>query len=116
MLEKTQKGDLDITEWLLWFLKCLEAVFDSTESVIDKVIEKSVFWEKCRPVPMNERQTKMINMLWDGFDGKLKSSKWAKICNCSEDTALRDITFLVEKGILQKSREGGRSTNYELNI
>lgn len=116
ILEKTQKGNLDITEWLLGFLKCLEAAVDSTEKVIDKVIEKAVFWERCRHIPMNERQTKMVNMLWDGFEGKLKSSKWAKICKCSEDTALRDISFLVDEGVLRKSEEGGRSTNYELNL
>jgi len=116
VLEMTQKGNLDITKWLLWFLKCLDAAIDSTESVIDKVIAKSVFWERFRHIPMNERQTKMVNMLWDGFNGKLKSSKWAKICKCSEDTALRDISYLVDAGVLRKSNEGGRSTNYELNI
>ena len=116
VLEKTQKGNLDITAWLLWFLKCLEAAIDATEKVIDKVVAKAVFWEKNRHIPMNERQTKMVNMLWDGFEGRLKSSKWAKICKCSEDTALRDISFLVSEGVLRKSDKGGRSTNYELNI
>jgi len=116
VLEKTQKGNLEITEWILWFLKCLESAIDSTEMEIDKIIKKAVFWEKFRHIPMNDRQTKMVNMLWDGFEGKLKSSKWAKICKCSEDTALRDISFLVDKGVLRKSNEGGRSTNYELNI
>jgi len=114
VLERTQKGSLEITEWLLWFLKCLENAIDSTEAEIDRVIGKALFWNRCRHIPMNERQTKMVNMLCDGFKGKLKSSKWAKICKCSEDTALRDISYLVDKGVLRKSDEGGRSTSYEL--
>lgn len=114
ILEKTQKGSLDITNWLVWFLDCLEAALVDTEKSISMVLQKTAFWEKHRLVPMNERQIKIVNLLWDGFEGKLTSSKWGKITKCSPDTALRDIQDLVVKGILRKREEGGRSTNYEL--
>jgi Fic family protein len=114
IFEKTQKGGLDITLWLEWFLDCLEAALLETEKSLSRVLGKANFWEEHRLVSMNNRQVKMINLLWDGFDGKLNSSKWAKITKCSSDTALRDIQDLISKGILQKSDEGGRSTSYEL--
>lgn len=114
ILEKTQKGGLDITLWLQWFFDCLEAALLETEKSLSRVLGKANFWEEHRLVSMNNRQVKMINMLWDGFDGKLNSSKWAKVTKCSSDTALRDIQDLINKGILQKSDEGGRSTSYEL--
>lgn len=116
ILEKTQKGDLDITEWLEWFLDCLEASLLDTGKSVDTVLQKTSFWDKHRLVPMNERQIKMVNLLWDGFEGKLTSSKWGKITKCSTDTALRDIQDLIIKGILRKTDEGGRSTNYELIV
>ncbi len=116
ILEKTQKGDLDITDWLEWFLNCLEAALIDTEITISTVLQKAAFWDKHRLVPMNERQIKMVNLLWDGFDGKVTSSKWGKITKCSADTALRDIQDLIAKNILQKTDEGGRSTNYELTL
>lgn len=116
ILEKTQKGGLDITGWLEWFLDCLEAALINTEKSISSVLQKAAFWDKYRLVPMNERQIKMVNLLWDGFDGKLTSSKWGKITKCSADTALRDIQDLITKGVLRKTDEGGRSTNYELVI
>lgn len=116
ILEKTQKGGLDITDWLEWFLDCLEAALIDTEKSISTVLQKAVFWDKHRLVPMNERQIKMVNLLWDGFDGKLTSSKWGKITKSSADTALRDIQDLIVKGVLRKTDEGGRSTNYELVI
>lgn len=116
ILEKTQKGGLDITDWLEWFLDCLEAALVDTEKSISTVLQKAVFWDKHRLVPMNERQIKMVNLLWDGFDGKLTSSKWGKITKSSADTALRDIQDLIVKGVLRKTDEGGRSTNYELVI
>lgn len=78
------------------------------------ILQKAAFWDKYRLVSMNERQIKMVNLLWDGFDGKLTSSKWAKITKCSPDTALRDIQDLITKGVFRKTDEGGRSTNYEL--
>lgn len=116
ILGKTQKGDLDITEWLEWFLDCLEASLLDTGKSVDTVLQKTSFWDKHRLVPMNERQIKMVNLLWDGFEGKLTSSKWGKITKCSTDTALRDIQDLIIKGILRKTDEGGRSTNYELIV
>lgn len=114
VLEKTQKGSVDITGWLEWFLDCLEAALLETEKSITTVLQKATFWDKFRLVSMNERQVKMVNLLWDGFDGKLTSSKWAKITKCSPDTALRDIQDLINKGALRKTDEGGRSTGYEL--
>ncbi len=114
VLEKTQKGDLDITNWLSWFLNCLEAALLEREQTLSNILKKVRFWEKNRLVNLNGRQLKMVNLLWDGFDGKLSSSKWGKITKCSRDTALRDIQDLIDKGVLQKTNEGGRSTNYEL--
>nr|WP_320059152.1 Fic family protein [uncultured Bacteroides sp.] len=116
VLEKTQKGGMDITGWLEWFLDCLEAALLDTESSISTVLRKAAFWDKHRLASMNGRQIKMVNLIWEDFDGKLTSSKWAKIAKCSADTALRDIQDLVAKGVLRKMDEGGRSTNYELVI
>lgn len=79
-------------------------------------LQKAAFWDKHRLVSMNERQIKMVNLLWDGFNGKVTSSKWGKITKCSADTALRDIQDLIAKNVLRKTNEGGRSTNYELNL
>lgn len=115
ILEKSQKGDLDITEWLLWFLSCLEKAIRRALSIVDKTLQKGKFWDKFRNISVNERQRKVINHLWDGFDGKLTSSKWAKICHCSQDTALRDINDLISKGMLRDSGEQGRNANYLLN-
>lgn len=114
ILEKTQKGDLDITGWLEWFLDCLQTALLNTEKLISTILQKAAFWDKYRSVAMNERQIRIVNLLWDGFDGKLTSSKWGKITKCSPDTALRDIQDLIAKGVLRKTDEGGRSTNYEL--
>lgn len=114
VLERTQKGDMDITEWLLWFLGCLENAILRASEAVKRTLEKAVYWDKFRHVEVNERQRKIINRLWDGFDGKLTSSKWAKICSCSQDTALRDINDLIGKGMLRDSGEGGRSKNYVL--
>ena len=115
LLEKTQKGDLDITEWLRWFLESIEQAIKRTIDSIDNTIEKSKFWDRHRDEEVNERQRKIINRLWDGFEGKLTTSKYAKINHCSQDTALRDFNDLIEKGMLLKSGEGGRSANYLLN-
>lgn len=114
VLERTQRGDGDITEWLLWFLKCFEKALDSTQETLSSVMRKADFWERHRDVSFNERQRKLLNMQFDGFFGKLTSSKWAKIAKCSSDTALNDINDLIAKGILRKTAEGGRSTNYIL--
>jgi Fic family protein len=114
ILEKTQRGDLDITDWLLWFLDCLLKSLKSTESVLHKVLQKANFWQKHAAISLNDRQRTMINKLFDGFEGKLNTSKWAKMTKISTDTALRDIQDLVNKDILKKEEAGGRSTNYEL--
>lgn len=114
VLERTQRGNGDITDWLLWFLDCFEQALDSTKDTLSSVIRKTDFWERHRDVSFNERQRKLLNMQFDGFFGKLTSSKWAKIAKCSSDTALNDINDLIAKGILRKSDEGGRSTNYVL--
>ena len=114
ILEKTQKGNLDITDWLKWFLNCLINALKSTDSVLVRVLSKADFWARHSETMINERQKKLLNILLDGFDGKLTSSKWARIAKCSKDTAIRDINDLIEKNILQKEAAGGRSTNYEL--
>ena len=92
MLEETQKGDLEITPWLAWFLECLDRAFDGAEAVLAGVFRKAHFWEKYRGASFNARQRDILNRLLDGFEGKLTSSKYAKIEKCSADTALRDIT------------------------
>lgn len=114
ILEKTQKGNLDITSWILWFFDCLLHALKKTETIFHSVFRKADFWQKHSATVINERQRMIINKLFDGFDGKLTTSKWAKITKCSTDTALRDIQDLVNKGILRKEEAGGRSTNYEL--
>ncbi|OZI31852.1 cell filamentation protein Fic [Bordetella genomosp. 10] len=114
MLERTQKGSLDVTGWLSWFLDTLASAVASAQTTLDAVLAKSRFWQRWAGLPLNERQVKLLNRLLDGFDGKLTSSKWAAIAKCSPDTALRDITQLLELGVLEKSPGGGRSTGYEL--
>jgi len=116
ILEKTQQGDLDITNWLEWYLNCLLHAIENSEKILEKIMIKHSFWAENSQVTLNERQRKILNMLMDDFEGVLNTSKWAKIGKCSQDTALRDIQDLMKKGILVKSRQGGRSTNYELNI
>ncbi len=116
ILEQTQKGDLDITEWLVWFLDCLAGALRATDHALARVLAKAKFWDRHRAEVLNERQRSMLNKLFDGFEGKLTSSKWAKIAKCSADTALRDIQDLVQKGMLKKDAAGGRSTSYELNL
>lgn len=115
ILEKTQKGNLDITEWMLWFLERFNDAIERAMSLTDNILKKAAFWECHRHVAMNARQTKMVNMLWDGFEGKLTTGKWAKISKCSSDTALRDIQDLINKGVLIKNEGEGRSTNYQLS-
>jgi Fic family protein len=113
-LEKTQKGNSDITEWILWFLQCLLHAIASSEETLSKIFHKAEFWKLHSKTIFNDRQQKIINKLLDGFDGKLTTSKWAKINKCSQDTALRDIQDLIKKDILIKESSGGRSTHYEL--
>ena len=114
ILETTQKGDLDIADWLVWFIECLGQAIDGAEAVLSSVIRKSRFWDRYKTPGLNERQRSMLNRLLNGFDGKLTSSKWAKIEKCSPDTALRDINDLMKRGILKKDEAGGRSTSYSL--
>lgn len=114
ILEKTQKGNLDVTDWIVWFLNCLINALKATDSILTRVLFKADFWQTHIDTTINDRQRKLLNKLMDGFDGKLTSSKWAKIAKCSKDSAVRDINDLIDKGILQKEEAGGRSTNYEL--
>ena len=114
VLESSQKGDLDISEWLLWFLNCLRGALLATEITLNKVLQKASFWDKNRSVTLNERQRLMLNKLLDGFEGNLTASKWAKITKSSPDTALRDIQDLIRKDVLAKTAAGGRSTSYVL--
>lgn len=116
ILERTQKGDLDITEWIIWFLECLKNSILYSSIIVDKVVKKHHFWIKNAGLINNERQQKMLNKLMDNFEGNLSTSKWAKMTKTSPDTALRDITDLVNKGILVKANSGGRSTHYILNF
>lgn len=114
-LEQAQKSDVDITPWVRWFLETMKEALEVAMARTENVVRKAHFWDTHRLTPLNERQKKVINMLFDGFEGKLNSSKWYKINHCSQDTANRDINDLIKKGILQQTSEGGRSTNYELN-
>ena len=114
ILEKTQKGDMDITSWLAWFLDCLDGAITRSENELQHVLTKARFWEEHRETPLNDRHRLMLNKLIDGFEGKLTSSKWALIAKCSQDTALRDIEALIALGILEKEPAGGRSTSYAL--
>ena len=113
-LEMTQKGSLDVTPWLQWFLDCLDRTFDRADDTLASVLKKARFWDKHANASFNGRQREMINRLLNGFVGKLTSSKWAQIAKCSQDTALRDIDDLVKRGVLVKDAGGGRSTSYSL--
>lgn len=114
MLEKAQKATLDITEWLEWFVECFSRAVENAHKVLEGTLYKARFWEKYTGHSFNERQRKVIQLLLDGFHGKLTSSKWAKINKCSQDTAYRDVLDLVERGVLKKDPGGGRSTSYSL--
>ncbi|MDO4704294.1 Fic family protein [Tannerella sp.] len=114
LMQTVCSRDMDVTEWLMWFLHCLETALTEAEASITRILEKSKFWEKYRLVRLNDRQVKMINLLWEGMDDKLTSSIWANINLCSPDTALRDIQDLIDKKILHKHGDGGRSTSYGL--
>jgi Fic family protein len=114
VLERTQKGTVDVTDWLSWFLATLGRAIASAQTTLDTVLAKARFWQRWAGTSLNERQVKLLGCMLDGFDGKLTSSKWARIAKCSPDTALRDITALLELGVLKRSPGGGRSTSYEL--
>lgn len=116
VLEKCQKGDTDITPWITWFLHCLKHAIAASESILQTVLFKARFWETHVGVAFNDRQRAIINRLLDRFEGKLTSSKWAKLSKCSQDTALRDINDLLMRKVLIKEVAGGRSTSYQLNV
>jgi Fic family protein len=115
-LERGQRAGLDVTPWLEWFLACLGRAIAKADQTLSGVLRKARVWEKLNQQPVNDRQRKIINKLIDGFEGKMTSSKYSKIVKCSEDTALRDIRSLVERGVLIKNEAGGRSTSYSLAI
>ena len=115
-LEQAQKGELDVTRWQDWFLNCLHRAIEGAQDTLSAVLGKARFWEHFAKEPLNERQIRVLNRLLDGFEGKLTTSKWAKIAKCSQDTAYRDILDLVDRGALQKDPGGGRSTSYSLII
>lgn len=114
VLETDTVSGTDITLWIEWFLTTLSCSLRRAQSDIERVVAKTLFWHKNRNVPMNDRQVKIVNRLWEGIEGKMTTSKWAKMTKTSQATALRDITDLIEKGILTSAADGGRSTNYVL--
>jgi Fic family protein len=114
ILEQTQRGSLDITQWMDWFLQCLGRAIDAAQVSLKGVLAKARFWDTFAATPLNDRQREVVNRLLDGFEGKLTTSKYAKLTSCSQDTALRDVLSLVERGMLTRGDAGGRSTSYEL--
>ena len=114
ILEQTQKGTMDITPWMEWFLNCLGRAIDGAQTTLSAVLAKGRFWERIQTNSLNERQRLVLNRLLDGFEGKLTTAKYAKLSKCSHDTALRDILPLIDRGILLRSAERGRSTSYVL--
>ncbi len=116
MLEQSQKSDCDITAWQDWFLSCLRRALQNADSTVDTVLQKSRFWQRFAAESLNDRQIRVLNKLLDGFEGKLTTTKWAKLTKCSQDTALRDIKDLIERGALRQEQGGGRSTSYALVV
>ncbi len=113
ILEKTQKGSMDITNWIVWFLETLLEAIKSSEDILSGVLKKAEFWQKHNNLIFNERQKKVLNRFMDEFKGHLTTTKWAKMCNCSQDTATRDIIYLIENKILKRTGSG-RNTHYKL--
>lgn len=116
ILENTQKGELDVTAWIKWFLNCLINALKASDKLLHQVLIKANYWNKNAAINLNERQRKVVNKLLDGFEGKLTSDKWSKLTNCSKDTAIRDINDLITKDLIQKEAAGGRSTSYVLKM
>lgn len=115
VLERTQRGGLDITPWMTWFVGCLDRAIDQAGSLTSGVLRKAAVWRRVHDgLPLNERQRRVVNKLLDGFDGFLTTSKYARIARCSADTALRDIGDLVDRGVLARNAAGGRSTSYRV--
>ena len=115
VLEQTQRGTLDITDWLVWFLECLSRAIATSEEKLSAVLSKARFWQTRQIVQLNARQRDMVNRLFDGFEGNLTTARWGRMTGCSHDTALRDITDLIDKGILTRNPGAGRRTSYRLN-
>ena len=113
-LEAAQRGDVDITSWLAWFLGCLDRAIGDADTTLAAVLHKAKLWQRINRRPVNDRQRKVINRMLDGFEGFLSTSKYAKLAKCSPDTALRDIRELLERGIIVQNPGGGRSTSYRL--
>lgn len=113
-LERCQKGSLDVSVWIQWYLDCLLRAIHGSKSILRSILDKASFWKQHADDKLNSRQDVMLYRMLDGFDGKLTSSKWAKITKCSQDTAQRDINDLIKRGILEKEEAGGRSTSYRL--
>jgi len=113
-LEACQRGGLDITIWLKWFLECFARAIQGAGDLLEQVLRRARVWERINQGPVNTRQRVVLNRLLDGFEGKLTSSKYAKLAKCSSDTALRDLQELLNSGILIQGSAGGRSTSYEL--
>jgi Fic family protein len=111
-LERTQKGGLEVSDWMAWFLDCMGRAIEGTEATLGAVFRKAHFWEQHRHLTLNDRQRRVLNKLLDGFEGKLTSTKWAALAKCSQDTAQRDIQGLIDRGIMRKDVAGGRSTSY----
>jgi Fic family protein len=116
VLERTQQGTLVVTVWMEWFLGCLDRAIGGAQTMLGAVLAKARVWESVRDVSLNERQRLVLNRMLDGFEGKLTTSKYAKLATCSQDTALRDISALAEYGVLVRSVAGGRSTSYGLGL
>jgi Fic family protein len=114
ILERTQKGTMNVTPWMEWFLACLGRAIDGAQTALSAVLGKARFWESVAHVSLNERQRGMLNRLLEGIEGKLTNAKWAKLAKCSADTALRDLQYLADRGVLVRGEAGGRSTNYSL--
>ncbi|MEI9898395.1 MAG: hypothetical protein WDN28_32190 [Chthoniobacter sp.] len=113
-LERSQRGDRDITSWLEWFLQCLGRAIAAADTVLSQVLRKAKMWNRIHEGPVNDRQRTVLSRLLDGFEGKLTTSKYAKLARCSPDTALRDIQALADRGILIQGAGGGRNTSYHL--
>jgi len=114
ILERTQSGTLDVTPWMVWFLECLRGAIATAKSTLSSALRRGRFWQEHAARPLNDRQRRILSRLLEGFEGKLTSSRWARLAKCSQDTALRDIEGLLDLGILRRGPAGGRSTSYEL--
>jgi Fic family protein len=114
VLEETQKGSLDITEWLCWFLGCFERAIEASEAEADRVLERAAFWRRHAEAPFNPRQRKVLNLLLGDFEGALTAKKWAAIAKCSVDSAQRDLSDLIARGLLVRNPGGSKNTSYSL--